>query len=361
MAAEYTQDEVMNMSSEDASKAFADLLAQAQNDNNDEVKQDETITENTDNTDNNSDESLDKNDKISDNSSDVNSDSDQSDGQDDQLSNNDNENETTEPDSNEQQEQQQTYQVKANGQLYNVTLDELVNKLAPKAFNYTKKMQKLAPFRRSVSAMQENGITEDDLNQLIEMKKGNKVAIANFLEKNGIDTYDVSNVDSNEASKYQALKYGREQNELNSVIEELETHPQSGKLTSYISSLDDASRKMLINKPDGLRVLMSDIENGYFDDISAEANKRAFLDGDAAKPLLDYYIDVAQEQYHAFEKKAKAKKEAAANRARDNSREQTRLSGNKGSTSKAPKKQFNSVDDVTEEDLRAFEKAIGFI
>ena len=358
--AEYTQDEVMNMSSEDASKAFADLLAQAQNDNSDEEKKDEITTENTDDTDTNSDESLDKNDKISDNSSDVNSDSDQSDGQDDQLSNNDNENETTEPDSNEQQEQQQTYQVKANGQLYNVTLDELVNKLAPKAFNYTKKMQKLAPFRRSVSAMQENGITEDDLNQLIEMKKGNKVAIANFLEKNGIDTYDVSNVDSNEASKYQALKYGREQTALQQTVEELSDHPRYKDLVSYVTGLDAASKALLSEKPEGLRYLMNDIENGYFDKIVPEANKRAMMDG-GAKSAFDHYVDVAQEQYQAAEAKAKAKQKQVDNRARDNSRDQTRLSGNKGSTSKAPKKQFNSVDDVTEDDLRAFEKAIGFI
>lgn len=353
--AEYTQDQVMNMSSEEASKAFQELLAEAN-----QPEDAATQPENTKDIEPTTDDTLDKNQDLDDNSSNVNSEGDMSDGQDNQLSNNDDETQQNiEPDSNEQQDKA-TYQIKANGQIYNTTLDELQT-LASKGINYTKKMQKLAPFRRSVSAMQENGITEDDLNQFIEMKKGNKVAIANFLNKSNVDAYDVSNVDSNEASKYQALKYGREQNELNSVIEELETHPQSGKLTNYISSLDTASRQMLINKPDGLRILMSDIENGYFDNISAEANKRAFLAGDSAKPLLDYYIDVANEQYKAFESKEKAKVVQASNKARDEQRNKARLSGEKVSTSKAPKKQFNSVEDVSDEDLRAFEKAIGFI
>ena len=332
--AEYTQDEVMNMSSEEASKAFQELLAEAN-----QPEDTATQPEDTKDTEPNTDDTLDKNQDLDDNSSDVNSEGDVSDGQDNQLSNNDDETQQTEPDSKEQQDKQ-TYTIKANGQIYNTTLDELQT-LASKGINYTKKMQKLAPFRRSVSAMQENGITEDDLNQFIEMKKGNKVAIANFLNKANVDTYDVSNVDLNEASKYQALKYGREQNELNSVIEELETHPQSGKLTNYISSLDTASRQMLINKPDGLRILMSDIENGYFDKISAEANKRAFLAGDSAKPLLDYYIDVANEQYKAFENKQKAKQAEASNKARDEQRNKARLSGEKVSTLKHLKR--NSI------------------
>lgn len=355
-----TEEQIMNMPSEDADKAFARLLEMRDNDNS---KPDEQNTPNNilESNENQSDDNqatpttdIDTNSNVGYNSPNVNSDSSQSgSAEDDSQSNNDDK-----PNDSTQKVEQQKFSIKANGQMYEFSQDDLI-KLAPKALNYTKKMQKLAPFRRAISAMQENNISEDDINQFIEMKKGNKTAIANFLGKNNVDAYDVSAIDSQEATKYQPLKYGREQNELNNVIEELESHPQSNILTGYMASLDDASRQMLIKQPDGLRVLMSDIENGYFDKISAEANKRAFLDNNA-KPAFNYYVDVAEELYKAQVEADKKAKELAQNQQLDGVRQQAKITGNK-STAVTPKKKVNSVDDISDEMLREFEKQIGFI
>lgn len=351
--------EIMNLSPEDADKAFNTLLQV------DNQSIDDTIHNTPDNTpnidenqpDNNNDTTIpniDKQDEISNNSTNVNSDDSQSDtAVDDSQSNTDKTN--VQP-----KKEQQKFAIKANGQNYEFTQEELI-KLAPKALNYTKKMQKLVPFRRSISAMQENNITEDDINQLIEMKKGNKTAIANFLEKSNIDAYDVSSIDSQEAQKYSPLKYGREQNELNSVIEDLELHPQSEKLRTYLVGLDDASRAMLCNKPDGLRLLMSDIENGYFDSIAAEANKRAFLEGNL-KPMFDYYVDVATEQWKASVEAENKAKQQQYNQQIDGVRQQTKLTGNKASSNvPTPKKEIKSVADISDEELRKFEQDIGFV
>lgn len=360
-----TEEQIMNMPSEDADKAFARLLEMRDNDNSKEpaVEEQNIPSNNTPESNENqsndtqatSPTNIDIKSNINYNSANVNSDSSQSEtAVDDSKSNNDDKpnNDST------QKVEQQKFSIKANGQMYEFSQDDLI-KLAPKALNYTKKMQKLAPFRRAISAMQENNISEDDINQFIEMKKGNKTAIANFLGKNNVDAYDVSAIDAQEATKYQPLKYGREQNELNNVIEELESHPQSNILTGYIASLDDASRQMLIKQPDGLRVLMSDIENGYFDKISAEANKRAFLDNNA-KPAFNYYVDVAEELYKAQVEADKKAKELAQNQQLDGVRQQAKITGNK-STAVSPKKKVNSVDDISDEMLREFEKQIGFI
>lgn len=263
--------------------------------------------------------------------------------------------------SKEEQPQPQIHKVKAYGQTMNFTTDELI-KLAPKALHFTKKLQALAPFRRSISAMQENNITEDDLNQFIEMKKGNKTAIANFMANNHIDAYDVSAIDSQEAIKYQPLKYGREQNELNRVIEELQEHPRSGELTNYVASLDQVSKDRLVKNPDVLEVLMSNIENGYFEVIQPEANKRAFLDGNK-KPMIEYYAEVAGEYYKYLDSlEAKKNQQQSTQKDIQNMREKAKVSGNTGiKTVQKQPKQITSPYDISDEELEAFEKQMKFI
>lgn len=247
------------------------------------------------------------------------------------------------------------FSIKANGQRFDFTKDELI-KLAPKALNYTKKMQAIAPYRRSISAMQENGITEDDINQLIEMKRGDRTAISSFLNKHNISTLDL---DESHSYDYTPHKYGREQNELTETLDDLSNHPQVGVLSRYIESLDATSRKNLQENPNVLRILMDDIERGYFDRIAPEANKRAFLD-ENKKPAIDYYIEVANEllkqQQKQVENEARLKNEAK----RQDIRDKTRMTGNRRNI-EAPKKAIKSIEDISDDDLEAFEKQLGIL
>lgn len=256
--------------------------------------------------------------------------------------------------------QPQVHKVKAYGQTMNFTTDELV-KLAPKALHFTKKLQELAPFRRSISAMQENNISEDDINQFIEMKKGNKTAIANFLNKANIDAYDVIAIDDSDKQQYQPSKYGREQNALTQISDELAHHPRVAELHSYINTLDKESKNRLAQNPDVLQVLMSNIENGYFDIIAPEANKRAFLDGNR-KPAIEYYADVAKEYYDYLDSKENAKKSAEYTKDINQARNKAKMTGDTGiKTQQKQPKQIRSAYDISDEELEAFEKQMGFL
>lgn len=249
------------------------------------------------------------------------------------------------------------FSIKANGQRFEFTKDELI-KLAPKALNYTKKMQAIAPYRRSISAMQENGLTEDDINQLIEMKRGNRTAISNFLNKHNISTLDL---DESQSYDYTPNKYGREQNELTETLEELQSYPPHSvnTLTNYIDSLDKVSRETMQQHPNILRTLMNDIESGDFDRIQPEANKRAFLD-ENKKPALDYYIQVANELLQHTQQKMESERRVRKEAKIQDIRDKTRMSGNRKQTD-APKKTINSAFDISDEELAAFEKQIGVI
>lgn len=260
-------------------------------------------------------------------------------------------------DDTEPTQEVEKYSIKANGQRFEFTKDELI-KLAPKALNYTKKMQAIAPYRRSISAMQENGLTEDDINQLIEMKRGNRTAISNFLNKHNISTLDL---DESQSFDYTPNKYGREQNELTETLEELQSYPPQAvnTLTNYIDSLDKVSRETMQQHPNILRTLMSDIESGDFDRIQPEANKRAFLD-ENKKPALDYYIQVANELLQHTQQKIESDKRVRSEAKIQDIRDKARMSGNRRQT-EAPKKTINSAFDISDEELAAFEKQIGVI
>lgn len=246
----------------------------------------------------------------------------------------------------------QKFQVKANGQVYEFTQDELLQ-LAPKALNYTKKMQKIAPFRRSVSAMQENGITEDDINQLIEMKKGSKEAISNFISKNNISPYDIADIDG---LNYESKKYGKEYTPLAEIDDELSDRPGYQELSNFVRTLDAASLQQLKANPDALRILIDDIEKGYYDKIMPEVNKRVLL-GNNYKPVLDHYIEVATEQLNKAEQQAKAKEAEAKKQQRDEVRSKIKVTG-KNSYQHQPKAR-NSYKDFSDDEIEEFAREMG--
>lgn len=373
---EFTKDEIFNMSDEEFEKNFNSLPKDSNTfssffepSNSDEGNQ---------NVDNNNGESkvfdkpkvdddkgIDNNKNFWNNFNSVNQDEPPtSEGDNNQSDNNtqsdDDNDKVDEPSDDEPKNQPQVHKVKAYGQTMNFTTDELI-KLAPKALHFTKKLQELAPFRRSISAMQENKITEDDLNQFIEMKKGNKTAIANFLNKSNVDAYELTAIDDHDTREYQPSKYGREQNALTQTIDELAHHPKVAELHRYVDSLDGESRKRLANNPDVLEVLMSNIENGYFDIIAPEANKRAFLDGNR-KPAIEYYADVAKEYYDYLDSKERVKKQNTFNRDMDKARNKAKITGDTGiRTQQKQPKQITSAYDISDEELEAFEKQMGFL
>lgn len=254
----------------------------------------------------------------------------------------------------EEEPKEQKFRVKANGQYFDLTQEDLV-KLAPKGLGYTRKMQQIAPFRRVISAMEENGLTEDDINQLIEMKKGNKEATANFLQKHQITPFELD-VTSEQTSNYKPQKYGTEQSLLKDAIEEAEQSPKFGVLKKYVQTFDEDSRKKVIENPNIISLLMQDIENGIFDQILPEANKRHFLEGKAG--VLDYYIQVATEQLNQMKQGEKVVQQAADSKARSNARNKAQISGKKA-VKVPPAKVAEQISDITDESFEAWMKSIG--
>lgn len=189
------------------------------------------------------------------------------------------------------------HKIKAQGKEYDFSLDDL-KQLASKGIDYTNKMKRISPYRKMISAIEEEGITEAEINQFIEMRKGNKDAIGAFTKKHNIALSDIEEGESN-ADSYRPNNYGREQTALNDVDADLRASMQTqhyDKMVNWVNKqLDADSQQFFIENPEALRLLARDIESGGFDQVLYEIERADLLD--YYKPTvstMQKYIDISQ-------------------------------------------------------------------
>ncbi len=209
------------------------------------------------------------------------------------------EDEVTEPKAEEQKAEVKKYKYKANGQEFEFTEDEILNqfgKVFGQSMNYTKKMQAIAPYRKMISALEEEKLTEGDMNLMIDALKGNKEAITSLVKRANVDVLDL---DLEKESDYTPNSYGREESELKvqEVIDEIAADKEF-PITQHVvaDQWDDQSRDIFAQNPELIKELHVDVVNGTFDKVSPMAMKMKVLDG-GRRSDIDYYIE-AGKQYH---------------------------------------------------------------
>lgn len=191
-------------------------------------------------------------------------------------------------------QQEQNYKVKANGQEYNFSIDELL-KLAPKAMDYTKKTQEMAKWRKTISALTEHNVGHDDVNLLIDVLKGDKSALASVMKRTGVDALelDTDNV------MYTPREYGKDATELaiQDVISKYEDDADFGITADVIANkLDEKSKSEFFKDTKLIEALHEDVKSGDFKPVYAEMQKLKALDG-GSRMDLEYYV-AAGKQYH---------------------------------------------------------------
>jgi chemotaxis protein histidine kinase CheA len=80
----------------------------------------------------------------------------------------------------------QSYKFKANGKDYDFSTDEIVDqfpKIFGQAMDYTKKMQAIKPWRKTIDAIEGAKLNHDDINLMIDVLKGDKTAITEVLKR----------------------------------------------------------------------------------------------------------------------------------------------------------------------------------
>ena len=182
---------------------------------------------------------------------------------------------------------------KANGQEFSFTEAEMLEQFEGtfgKAMDYTQKMQKMAPYRKMISALEEESISQDQFNMAMDILKGDKGAIRQLAADRDIDLGDLSFEE--DEKPYAPNSYGKSDFDLQ--IAEIET--QIGKDPEYKTTVDvidnqwdDNSRRTIAENPDMIMGLHTDIKSGVYAQVAPEAAKMAMLDGNS-RSNLDYYI-----------------------------------------------------------------------
>jgi len=183
---------------------------------------------------------------------------------------------------------------KANNQDFTFTDEEILEQFETvfgQAMNYTQKMQKIAPYRKMISALEQEGITHDSLNLAIDALKGDKGAIKKLLEVAKVDAYDLTKDEDDEAP-YIQTNYGKNETQLD--IEEITGKIQNDKefkITTDVidNQWDDTSRRMIAENPNMITGLHNDIVNGVYDKVAPAAMKMKVLDGNS-KSDIEYYM-----------------------------------------------------------------------
>lgn len=187
---------------------------------------------------------------------------------------------------------------KANGQDFEFTQEEILEQFETvfgQAMDYTQKMQKIAPYRKMISALEEEGITQEQLNVALDALKGDKGALNKILEANEIDRYDLGVDDE---TPYTPKDYGKseQQQSLTDVVSSI-SHEEEYKITVDVvdNQWDEGSRNTLRDNPKLIQALHNDIKSGVYDQVSPAAMKMKVLDGNT-KSDIEYYILAGQQR-----------------------------------------------------------------
>jgi len=183
---------------------------------------------------------------------------------------------------------------KADGVEYEFTDDEIKEKFPQvfaQAMNYTKKMQKIKPWRKTIDAIEQAQLSQDDINLAIDVLKGDKGAIGELLKRTGVDALDLDTEDNN----YVPNDYGRDEQalDLKDVIDDISADPEYTLTQKVLTNdWDDTSWNVMSKDPQMIKALHTDIKSGMFNKVQPIAAKLKVYDG-GRKTDLDYYKEAA--------------------------------------------------------------------
>lgn len=160
---------------------------------------------------------------------------------------------------------------KANGKEIAVkSVDDAIS-LMQMGANYNKKMAALKPNLKLMKLLENNGLlSEEKLSYLIDLDKKNPDAINKLVKDSGLDPLDMG---ADKAGDYKPNTYtvSDHEMELDRVLDEIQVTPTYNQTLDIVSNRwDGASKQVIANTPQLLKVINSHVQTGIYDLISKE-------------------------------------------------------------------------------------------
>lgn len=167
---------------------------------------------------------------------------------------------------------------KANGRTVELKTPEEAIQLMQMGANYTKKMQELVPHRKLLTMLQNNGLTDEGkLSYLIDLDKKNPEAIKKLIKESGVDPLEI---DTSVEPNYHEGNHRVSDEEVafHQTLDDMKSSPERlGTLQVINGDWDQASKEALWKNPDIMNVIHGQRENGIYDRITTEVNRRKVL------------------------------------------------------------------------------------
>ena len=287
----YNDEQLANMSDEELEAAFLAAKADVGSEPTQYEEEHEDLEQPVDDEDSDNDADTDASeDEAEDDGSDV--DDETPDGEDADA---EEEPETEEETKQAEVQPTQKHKFKANGREYEFTEDEVREqfpKIFGQAMDYTKKMQAIKPWRKTIDAIEGAQLSHDDVNLMIDVLKGDKDAVAAVLKRTGVDALELDV----EQSRYVPKDYGRDDKALavKDVIEEISGDAEYSTTYKILSKeWDDDSFREMTSDPDLIKLLHIDVKSGMYDRVQPIAEKLKVYDR-GKRSNLDYYKEAAR-------------------------------------------------------------------
>ena len=163
---------------------------------------------------------------------------------------------------------------KANGRDIQVgSVDDAIA-LMQMGANYNKKMAALKPNMKLMKMLENHDLlSEDKLNYLIDLSRKDAGAINKLIKESGIDplTLDTEKADGYTPKSY---KVDEREIELDMVLEQIQHSQAYPKTLEVVSKQwDPASRQVVANSPQLLKIINDHVDRGIYDVIAAEVER----------------------------------------------------------------------------------------
>lgn len=160
---------------------------------------------------------------------------------------------------------------KANGRDIQIKNVDDAIALMQMGANYNKKMAALKPNLKLMKLLENNGLlSEEKLSFLIDLDKKNPEAINKLVKDSGLDPMDL---DADKAGAYKPQTYAVDDREieLDTVLDEIQSTPSYTRTLDIVSNKwDGASKQVVAQSPQLLKVINGHIDSGIYDLISKE-------------------------------------------------------------------------------------------
>lgn len=168
---------------------------------------------------------------------------------------------------------------KANG--HDIAIDSVDDaiQLMQMGANYNKKMAALKPNLKLMKLLENNGLlSEEKISYLIDLEKKNPDAINRLVKESGINPMDL---DAEKAGDYKPKIHSVDDREmeLDTVLEDISFSPAYTRTLDIVSTKwDGASKQVLAETPELLRVINDHVDRGIYDLISKEVERERMFD-----------------------------------------------------------------------------------